>query len=115
MCSIRIISLLPVVVTKISVSDIASSKVVTSNPSIAACSAQIGSTSVTFTLAPAPLSEAADPLPTSPYPHTTAVFPAIIVSVARRIPSTKDSLQPYLLSNFDLVTESFTLIAGKGN
>ena len=26
-----------------------------------------------------------------------------------------DSLQPYLLSNFDLVTESLTLIAGKGS
>jgi hypothetical protein len=41
-------------------------------------------------------------------------LPAIIVSVARRMPSTSDSLQPYLLSNFDLVTLSFTLIAGKG-
>ena len=30
------------------------------------------------------------------------------------MPSTRLSLQPYLLSNFDLVTESFTLIAGKG-
>src|SRR5690606_35956236 len=28
--------------------------------------------------------------------------------------STKDSLQPYLLSNLDLVTESLTLIAGIG-
>ena len=33
---------------------------------IAAWSAQIGSTSVTFTRAPAPCSEAAEPLPTSP-------------------------------------------------
>src|SRR5690606_8003474 len=30
------------------------------------------------------------------------------------IASTSDSLQPYLLSNFDFVTESFTLIAGTG-
>ena len=82
---------------------------------MAACRAQIGSTSVTLTRAPAPRRDAAEPFPTSPYPHTTAVLPAIIVSVARRIPSTKDSLQPYLLSNFDLVTESLTLIAGKGS
>ena len=100
---------------KISAVETASSKVTTSKPSIAACKAQIGSTSVTFTLAPAPLRDADDPLPTSPYPHTTAVLPAIMVSVARRIPSTKDSLHPYLLSNLDFVTESFTFIAGKGN
>src|SRR5690554_8235674 len=30
------------------------------------------------------------------------------------MPSTKDSRQPYRLSNFDLVTESLTLIAGNG-
>ena len=84
----------------------------TSNPSIAACNAQIGSISVTITLAPAPFKLAADPFPTSPYPQTTATFPAIITSVARLIASTNDSLQPYLLSNLDLVTESFTLIAG---
>ena len=48
-------------------------------------------------------------------PQTTATLPAIMVSVARRIPSTRDSLQPYLLSNLDLVTESLTLIAGKGS
>ena len=34
------------------------------------------------------------------------------VSVARLMPSTSECRQPYLLSNFDLVTESFTLIAG---
>jgi hypothetical protein len=39
-------------------------------------------------------------------------LPAIITSVPRRMPSTSDSLQPYLLSNFDLVTLSLTLIAG---
>ena len=87
----------------------------TSKPSIAACKAQIGSISVTITRAPAPANEAAEPFPTSPYPQTTATFPAIITSVARRIESTKDSLHPYLLSNFDLVTESFTLIAGITN
>jgi len=41
-------------------------------------------------------------------------LPAIIVSVARRMPSTRLSLQPYLLSNFDFVTLSLTLIAGNG-
>ena len=35
-----------------------------------------------------------------------------MTSVALLIPSTKLSLQPYLLSNLDLVTESFTFIAG---
>ena len=54
MCSSRITSLLPVVVTKMSAVAATSSSVTTSNPSIAACSAQIGSTSVTFTRAPAP-------------------------------------------------------------
>ena len=43
---------------------------------------------------------------------TIAIFPDIITSVALLIPSTKLSLQPYKLSNFDFVTESFTLIAG---
>src|SRR5690242_10405679 len=33
-------------------------------------------------------------------------------SVARLMPSTSECRQPYLLSNFDLVTESLTLIAG---
>jgi adenosylhomocysteinase len=64
------------------------------------------------TLAPAPLKDSAEPLPTSPKPATTATLPAIITSVALLIPSTNDSLHPYLLSNLDLVTESFTLIAG---
>ena len=79
---------------------------------MAACKAQIGSASVTITLAPFCLSEAALPLPTSPNPATIAIFPDIIISVALFIPSTKLSLQPYKLSNLDLVTESFTLIAG---
>ena len=114
-CSIRMTSLFPVVVIKISALDTTSSRTTTSKPSIAACNAQIGSTSVTFTRAPAPRSEAEEPFPTSPYPQTTAVLPAIIVSVALRIPSTRDSLHPYLLSNLDFVTESFTLIAGKGS
>jgi hypothetical protein len=63
-------------------------------------------------LAGAASGSAAVPLPTSPYPQTTTLLPANITSVALRIASTADSLQPYLLSNFDLVTESFTLIAG---
>merc|ERR1719250_518142 len=45
-------------------------------------------------------------------PATIATLPASITSVARLIPSTKDSLQPYRLSNLDLVTESLTLMAG---
>jgi hypothetical protein len=40
-------------------------------------------------------------------------LPATITSVARLMPSTSDSRQPYRLSNFDLVTESLTLIAGE--
>ena len=87
----------------------------TSNPSIAACKAQIGSISQTVTIAPAPAKEATVPLPTSPYPATTTLFPAIIISVALLIASTALSLQPYLLSNLDFVTESFTLIAGIGS
>src|SRR5512142_3251715 len=89
-----------------------SSTVVTSKPSIAACSALIGSISVTSTRAPKPRSEWAEPLPTSPYPQTTATLPAIMTPVARFKPSDSDSRQPYRLSNLDLVTESLTLIAG---
>ncbi len=36
-----------------------------------------------------------------------------MTSVARLMPSTSDSRQPYRLSNLDLVTESLTLMAGK--
>ncbi len=82
---------------------------------MAACSAQIGSISVTITRTLASLSDSAEPFPTSPNPATTATLPANIRSVARRIASTSDSLHPYLLSNLDFVTESFTLIAGIGN
>src|SRR5690606_23520030 len=57
----------------------------------------------------------AQPLPTSPKPHTTAILPATITSVARLMPSTNDSRQPYRLSNLDLVTESLTLMAGKAS
>ena len=72
----------------------------------------MGSASVTKTLAPLCLKDAALPFPTSPKPATIAIFPDIITSVALLIPSTKLSLHPYKLSNFDLVTESFTFIAG---
>src|SRR5580658_7843143 len=89
-----------------------SSTVVTSKPSIAACSALIGSISVTTTRAPMPRSECAEPLPTSPYPQMTHTLPATITSVARLMPSASDSRQPYRLSNFDFVTESFTLMDG---
>ena len=44
-----------------------------------------------------------------------ATLPAIITSVARLTASTNDSRQPYKLSNFDFVTLSFTLIAGKAS
>ncbi len=114
-CSPVIRSRQPEPVTIISASLTASIIFFTSKPCIAACSAQIGSISVTITRQPAPLKEAAEPLPTSPYPPTTATLPASIRSVARRMASTSDSLQPYLLSNFDFVTESLMLIAGNGS
>src|SRR5574344_594438 len=81
---------------------------------MAACNAQIGSMSVTMSLILELLRDSADHFPTSPNPATTATFHASIKSVALLIASTNDSLQPYLLSNFDLVTESLTLIAGSG-
>ena len=74
--------------------------------------AQIGSISVTLTTIPSCLRLCADPLPTSPYPITRAFLPARNISVPLFIPSFKLCLVPYLLSAFDLVTESFTLIAG---
>ena len=40
------------------------------------------------------LRPAAQPLPTSPYPQTTATLPASIISVARLTPSASDSRQP---------------------
>src|SRR6266568_4881473 len=79
---------------------------------MAACSAQIGSISLTITRAPWPRNDSAQPLPTSPYPQTTATFPPISTSVARLMPSMSEWRQPYLLSNLDLVTESLTLMAG---
>merc|ERR1719324_913112 len=68
-----------------------------------------------MTRAPAPRSAAAEPLPTSPKPHTSARFPPSITSVARMMPSGSEWRQPYTLSNFDFVTQSFTLIAGKSS
>src|SRR5262245_64303260 len=38
-----------------------------------------------------------------------------MTSVARLMASTSDSRQPYRLSNFDLVTESLTLMAGNAS
>ena len=71
----------------------------------------MGSISVTRTRAPYERSDSAHccqlhhnegdrrtPLPTSPKPATTATLPASIMSVARLIPSTRDSRQPYYLS-----------------
>src|SRR4051794_41957165 len=81
---------------------------------MAAWSAQIGSISVTTTRAPWPRRDSAQPLPTSPYPQTTATLPPMRTSVARLRPSMREWRQPYLLSNFDLVTEALTLMAGEG-
>ena len=61
---------------------------------MAACSAQIGSISVTTTRAPWPRSDSAQPLPTSPKPQTTATLPPIITSVARLMPSISEWRQP---------------------
>src|SRR5207245_1484354 len=71
-----------------------------------------GSISVTMTRAPWPRKDSAQTLPTSPYPQTTATLPPMSTSVARLMPSMSECRQPYLLSNFDFVTESLTLIAG---
>ena len=46
---------------------------------------------------------------------TDATFPPISTSVARFRPSGSEWRMPYLLSNFDFVTESLTLIAGKSS
>merc|ERR1719215_1361957 len=83
--------------------------------SMHACNAQIGSISVTKTRAPPPLMANAQPLPTSPYPHTSARLPPIITSVARMMPSGRECRHPYTLSNLDFVTQSFTLMAGKSS
>lgn len=86
--------LLPVVVMKISASYKTVSSLTTSKPSIQAYKAQMGSISVTKTLAPAPFKAWAHPFPTSPYPQTTAFLPATITSVALKIPSVKECLHP---------------------
>eukprot|EP01136_Pigoraptor_vietnamica_P022406 Opistho-1_new@73512 len=82
MCSAVITSALPVAVQKMSARSTASSIVTTSKPSIAACSAQIGSISVTRTRAPPLRSDWAEPLPTSPKPATQAT-PIFIISLPR--------------------------------
>src|SRR3954453_16972477 len=115
MCSCVITLKQPVAVTKMSAYSTTSSIVATWKPSIAACNAQIGSTSVTIPRAPCPRSDSAQPLPTSPYPKTTATLPPMSTSVARLMPSISEGRQPYLLSNFDLVTESLTLMAGNSS
>mmetsp|Transcript_13946 Transcript_13946/g.52301 ORF Transcript_13946/g.52301 Transcript_13946/m.52301 type:complete len:207 (+) Transcript_13946:542-1162(+) len=112
MCSTMMMSLLPVVVMKISAVLTQSSMGATWNPSMAACRAQMGSISETMTRAPAAFMACAEPLPTSPKPATNTVLDAIITSVARMIPSGREWRQPYRLSNLHLVTESLTLIAG---
>ena len=66
MCSTMMMSRPPVVVMKMSALDTTSSTRTTCRPSMAACSAQIGSISVTTTRAPWPRSDSTAPLPTSP-------------------------------------------------
>ena len=80
----------PVTVTKKSPIFAASRMGMTSNPSITASIALIGSTSVTTTLAPRPFARMATPLPHQPYPATTTYFPATIRFVVRLIPSHTD-------------------------
>src|SRR6476659_1976345 len=115
MCASVMMSLLPVAVMTLSASPMASSTLRTSKPSISACSALIGSFSVTATRAPWPASDSAQPLPTSPYPQISTFLPPISTSVPRLMPSISECRVPYLLSNLLLVTESLTLIAGTGN
>merc|ERR1719440_802169 len=91
------------------------SSVLTWKPSMAAWSAQMGSHSVTVVTQPAAFMAKAQPLPTSPWPQMTTRLPASMTSVARQMPSGSECLQPYRLSNLDLVTESFTLMAGKSS
>ena len=69
MCSAVMMSLLPVVVTKMSVLPTTSSRRTTSRPIMHACSAQIGSISVTATRACWPRRDCTEPLPTSPKPQ----------------------------------------------
>lgn len=95
-----------------SASPIMLSNFLTGYPYIEAYKAQIGSISVITTRAPQARIASAHPFPTSPNPQITVILPAIITSVALMIPSGNECLHPYTLSNLDLVTESFTLIAG---
>src|SRR5450830_492062 len=71
----------------------------------------MGPISVTHTWADRARRAWALPVPTSPEPAAQATLPAIITSVARLMPATSDSRQPYRLSSLLLVTESFTLMA----
>merc|ERR1719324_2209322 len=82
------------------------SSVLTWKPSMAAWSAQMGSHSVTVVTQPAAFMAKA---------QITTRLPASMTSVARQMPSGSECLQPYRLSNLDLVTESLTLIAGKSS
>merc|ERR1712160_122418 len=116
MCSRVIMSLLPVVVMTMSTpAAMASSIVATMKPSMHACRAQIGSISETYVIADAAFIDWAEPLPTSPKPQMSAFLPASMTSVARMMPSGSEWRQPYTLSNFDFVTQSLTLIAGKSS
>ena len=72
----------------------------------------MGSISVTATRAPCPEGLGAA-LTDVAVATDQRLLPPIITSVARLMPSMSECRVPYLLSNFDLVTESLTLIAGK--
>merc|ERR1719258_823020 len=113
MCSSVMMSLLPVVVMITSTMLTTSSSVTTWKPSMHACSAQIGSISVTYVMAACAFIDWAEPLPTSPKPQMTTFLPESMTSVARMIESGSEWRQPYTLSNLDLVTQSLTLMAGK--
>eukprot|EP00966_Prymnesium_polylepis_P065436 1518814-Prymnesium_polylepis.1 len=71
-----------------------SSMVTTWYPSMHACSAQIGSISVTYVTAACAAIDAAEPLPTSPKPQMTTFLPESMTSVARMIESGSEWRQP---------------------
>ena len=67
-----------------------------------------------FTIAPSPLNDCAEPLPTSPKPITEVILQSLHQSHALML-STKDFRQTDKLSEkYLIVTESLTFIAGKG-
>ncbi len=92
--SLATMSLQPVTVMTMSATFAASTMGMTSNPSILASMALMGSTSVTMTDAPRPLARMATPFPHHPYPATTSLLPATIRFVAVIQPSKADCPVP---------------------